>query len=264
MVPGSDSLFDSIGCYSAYPLGDSVKLRMIVLNTVVFTRSASLPYSSSAEKQHIDASAEMNWFHRQLKEADSLKESVLIAMHVPPGIDGYKRAQNTSDGIFWYDPNVQNGFLYSIDSFQRSRHSIVGLLASHTHMDGIRILRDSNGNTISLLLSVPAIAPGHGNNPAMKVIEYDPDKGFAFTDFTTYYMDVNGDYKTAVPWGKSFSFKKEFDSVNAGEPLVKYFESPDGKTVDRTKKFVNKIYGAPGKKDSNEVNATIYVDYRKE
>ena len=40
----------------------------------------------------------------------------------------------------------------------------------------------------SLLLSEPGIAPGHGNNPVIKRIEYDPNN-FALKNFITYYMN---------------------------------------------------------------------------
>jgi len=125
-----------------------------------------------------DCNTQLAWLQQQLAKATALKQKVLIGMHIPPGIDGYAQTPIWNVGIL-------NRFVAMINS---NANTVAGLLSSHTHMDGIRLIKDSTGNKLSaLLLSAPGIAPGHGNNPAFKVVDYN--NGYAFTNYTNYYMN---------------------------------------------------------------------------
>ncbi len=256
----------NLGCYSAYPLGEH-KLRVIVLNSTIF--SSHVGYGPS---KNADADTAINWLRTQLKDAK--KEHVLIAMHIPPGIDVY------NDTCLWcdklkYDDNrsVQNVFLDIIDSFKTN---IVGILSGHTHMDGIRLLvndnKPDNSKISALLISVPGIAPGHGNNPGIKLIHYNPynkndsQNSYALQDFITYYMPYwNKDPKESIKsWADSFNCRTAFHLPYQGNSLLN-----DIKTLppDLLRKYVDSIYTVHGKNDTDvtkshtnrEINSSVYV-----
>jgi len=182
------------GYYSAYPV-DAGKVRLIVLNTVIFGRS----YTAMDGTDHQDAiEKEISWFDEQIKDATTKSEKILIAMHIPPGIDGY------SGKPMWFQsldnkgncPDVQSEFLNILST---SNVEVVGILTSHTHMDEIRQLYDANGNVIEVSLSVPGISPNHQNNPGMKIFQYDSST-FEITGSTTYYTGLPISSNSKATW----------------------------------------------------------------
>jgi hypothetical protein len=251
----ADSSAKNIVCYSVYPLGKSAKLRVIVLNTVIF--SSHKGYGAS---KNTDADAAINWLRTQLDSSVSDSDKVIIAMHIPPGTDGYNKNN------LWFAAQLQDSFLNIIDSF---KSNIIGLLSSHSHMDGIRLLVNdtavNNSNISALLISVPGIAPGHGNNPAVKLIEYNPEDGYAITNFTTYYMQYwnNENYwkkpgKILPSWNDSFSFRRTFNPPLAGNNLLKDIKAQD---TDALKRSVKKIYTAHGKPDTAVTIDTAFIAF---
>ena len=254
----NDSL-QRLGCFSIYPLGRENKLKLIVLNTVIFTKSNSFPYSPDTLQQSVDANTQIDWFLQQMEQAAQNDEKVLITMHVPPGLDGYSLKD------MWYDKNIEAIFLKAIEKYQ---NNITGLLAGHTHMDGIRLLTTEIGNVDALLISVPGVAPGHGNNPSLKLVEYNPDN-FALQNFNTYYMNywnlcMNKTSKNCEPrltsWNDSFSFRSIFDDNDTLSMLQHFQQMKSENEEDVINHFVSEIYSDYGKKpNSTEVDSSIYV-----
>jgi sphingomyelin phosphodiesterase acid-like 3 len=256
----ADSSAKNLGCYSVYPLGKNAKLRIIVLNTTIFSSHPGYGASKNA-----DADTVINWLGAQLEDAKN--GQVIIAMHIPPGIDGYNGA-SLWDSTLKYDAarSVQDAFLDIIDSFKAN---IIGLLASHSHMDGIRLLVDdnkiNNSKIAALLISIPGIAPGHGNNPAVKLIEYDPAQNDAITNFTTYYMqywnDTNywGKQDKLPAWNDSFSFRTAFNPPLTGNNL---FDDIKTKTLlpGLLMGYVDNIYTAYGKENTEVTKSIAFID----
>jgi len=255
----NDSLQKSLGCFSMYPLGKANKLKVIVLNTVIFTSSRSFRYSNDPQLQTIDATTEINWLLTQLEQAAQNDEKVLLAMHVPPGLDGFAGTD------MWYDKDIENIFLKAVEKYQ---NNIAGLLAGHTHMDGLRLLMDSSSHVDALLLSVPGIAPGHGNNPAVKLVAYN-DSDYALKNFTAYYMNFwNADGTgTLRDWDSSFSFSPiatGYD-ISSMSMLTWFQKNNDTANIN---KLVYSIYTDKSKKPetssfANEINRSIYIPYPK-
>jgi sphingomyelin phosphodiesterase acid-like 3 len=182
-IEHADAALYQLGCYSAWPLGKKGGIRIIVLNSTQFlgeckgrTRSAT-------------GSAELDWLGRELRHT-SPSQHVIIAMHEPPGDDGYKGCH------FWID-SLQNRFLDTVDKY---KDRISGLLSSHTHEDGFRKLYNADKKFTALLVSCPAIAPGPGNNPSIKTIWFDRDKGFEWTRSRIYYMPYAAGQPAPLAW----------------------------------------------------------------
>ena len=221
------------GYYSVYPMGKKSGLRVIALNTVMLTRERKHPYSNdtnATELQNADGLQQITWLEEQLKMSAKLSEHVLIAMHVPPSFDSHALKN------MWYDVGIQKKFVALVNNY---RYNIAGLLAGHTHMDGIRLFRDS-GNVTALMLSVPGIAVGHGNNPAVKIISFDKND-FALDDFTTVYMNYWNNSNAAIlpGWDSLYSFKNLMAPGNIS--MLQYFKNNQDNNP-AIQGFINKIY----------------------
>ncbi|MFP5042491.1 metallophosphoesterase [Parasediminibacterium sp. JCM 36343] len=256
------SLFNALGCYSAYPLGKGQKLRVIALNTVVFNKKYHKKWAE-------DATKELDWLNSQLADVKENNEQALLVMHIPPGTDGY--ADKGEYKPIWdasidkgNDINNQDKFLNIIASFQ---DNIVGLLSSHSHMDGVRLLMDKSGAFASLI-SVPAIAPGHGNNPAFKAFTYNPYKKFQLHDFTTYYMpywnDTAPEKAKLANWDSAYSFQAIFENKAGQSIFQRLKELREGNEASQKilKQDVKDIYAAKSKLINNNVNTDITIDVK--
>lgn len=175
--------------YSATALEDK-HLKIIALNTV--------PYSSGYDTHKCDTCAacnavrlrvvddQMNWLHQQLEDIKD-QEKAIIIMHVPPGKDGFKKAKVEdlwNPTLGGQTPNLQSQFQELMAMYS---DKIAGILAGHSHKDGIRVLfkEGQPGNTI---FSIPSISPVYLNNPGFKMIAYDPST-LRWENMITYYLD---------------------------------------------------------------------------
>jgi alkaline phosphatase D len=159
------------GYYSSYVIPQNKELLLIALNSAPFV---DIPFfASKYPNQEGDADAELTWLSRQL-QAHPAKQ-VLIAMHVPPGLD-YKGK------MFWL-PQYQERFIAILERHAASFGEIT-LLSGHAHMDEVRKISLEHGRVI-YNYSTPGISRNHNNNPAMKIVSLD--KHLAVKNFTTYY-----------------------------------------------------------------------------
>ncbi|CAN5464057.1 hypothetical protein BH10PSE14_BH10PSE14_43080 [soil metagenome] len=201
------------GYYSVYAVQASATapaLRVIALNTTIFTRN----YDQRVASYQADSDGQLTWLNGQLKQARAKGEKVIIAMHVPPGTDGYGGGGGTSVTTMWNsaltyqgsDPDlkvgwwVQQAFLELVAVY---RPEIVGLLSSHTHYNEIRRLRDCSqpwpllGDFTELDVAIPSITTDHGNNPSVKLFSYDD--AYEWTEDRTYFAPA----KSGAGWAKN-------------------------------------------------------------
>lgn len=188
------------GFYSAYPLGHNKHLELIVLNSVIFS-----PYYHADDhvKQTIAAQLQLQWLAEQLKAAALHKDFVLIAMHIPPGMDSYSRqAMWTNKITLENHQTINSNFLNLINQY----HNIIkGVLASHTHFDQLNIIENAKGKKLLLVSYTPGVSPQHGNNPGFKSYTYNSNN-FDIINATTYYTTP-----TASSWGNtSYTFANNF------------------------------------------------------
>jgi sphingomyelin phosphodiesterase acid-like 3 len=171
------------GYYAAVPVAG---LRVIALNTVIF--SASYPCSHQAptpgnckSEQDGEADRQLAWVKTELEAAAKAGEKVMLAMHIPPGVDAYQ-----SPTLMWKEQQWQDQLLALIAA---SASEVVGLAFGHTHFDELRRLYNDAGELEIIALSAPGITPGHGNNPGFKAVAYDAN--FRPTDVLTWYATAS-------------------------------------------------------------------------
>lgn len=192
------------GYYSAYPLGRAVPLRLISLNSVIFSRDYLYPDLAS-QTQLDEAQAEMDWLAAQLASAQKNNESVYIIMHVPVGMDAFT---NYVHKDMWNATlTLNNGKLFR-DAFlalmTQYKSIVLAVFSAHTHEDELRALYpDQTMMSMEVLdVGIPGITVNHFNNPGTQVYAFD--KSYQLTEAKTYYT-------TPVPSGwNSFSFKNDY------------------------------------------------------
>ena len=230
VLKNSTGNYATLGCYATYPLGRKAKLRVIVLNTVLYTWNYQSPNHDA------ECAAQGAWLGRQLAETKAHHETALIVMHVPPGIDVYKHNTFWTTKVLVNGTTIQNNFL---DTLARYRENIMGLLASHTHMDGFKRLYDKEGKFITLLISAPAVAPSAYNNTAVKLIGYNANR--QFTGSTTLY------YTT--------TWQRHHISDPANQPLKTYIEKMDSASLFH---MVDTLYNTGVKTRNKALDIDVY------
>lgn len=179
--PGANA---NLGYYSAVPLPG---LRVVALNTVLMSSAYPCAHQGDAagtceDQQNQEVEAELGWLAEQLETADEAGQKVLVAMHIPPGVDAYQSPKRMWNERAWDDKLLA--------TLAASPAPIVGLAFGHTHVDELRRLY-AGGETdelLALALSAPGITPGHGNNPGFKAVSLDA--GLALADALTWYASA--------------------------------------------------------------------------
>lgn len=236
----------TMGYYSATAIKG---LRIIGLNSIIFGNT----YSPIDSVSQIDAgNTEMKWLADQLKDAKENGDKVYLAMHIPPGTDAYRFEKKDLITAMWTSKQSWlNDFLKLNQQYQTT---ISGIFFGHTHLDELRLLYDSTGSTITqVAISSPAVAPGHGNNPAFKTVEFDSsDK--RITDFTTYYSN-----KKAAIWGNgTYLFSDMFNCK--GTSILNCLQQ---KTFEEINRRMDAIYTSMNGKPSYKTGSGIVVKWVK-
>lgn len=192
------------GYYAAYPLANK-KLRFIGLNTVINNNRHSdhLCYNPPAdgERQAIAAALQMEWFVKQMEEAAAANEKILIAMHIPPGINGHSGHPSWESFVMSSGETIGNAFVNAVLTHHAN---VVGVLTGHTHKDELKLFLDAESKVAEICLFTPGITPQHGNNPGFKLYSYHKDS-YELMDFTTYWGDFFSE-KKVQPLDKTYSF----------------------------------------------------------
>lgn len=255
----ADDSEGKLGCYSVYPMGEKGGLRIIVLNTVMFASDQNSPtawhYYGPQGTQQQDVTAQMDWFKKQFSTGNT-KDKIIIGVHIPPGLDAYSHHSMWSRNLTYDGKPVLDAFL---DIVGQNENRIVGMLTSHTHMDGLRKLMHQGPNELEfsdLIVSIPGIAPGHGNNPSMKFFTYDPGT-FEWQNFTTVYTDYWSNQTVPTTWGSaSFSFDGVF-GAGPTDGMADWVSKMDSAKLLTA---VTDIYTAKGQSPAgNDIGLTLEV-----
>jgi len=206
----------SKGYYSVYAVQANAAapaLRVLALNTNMFTSRYD---GQNGASYQADTNAQLEWLNAQLKDARAKHEKVIIAMHAPPGVDGYGGGTTWNRSLRYtgQDPDLTPGWVQAtfLTIVAGYGPEIVGLLSSHTHFNEIRRLRDCSrklpwlGAFTELDVAIPAITTDHGNNPSVKLFSYDA--AFEWIENRTFYASN----ASGSGWGANAPLS--FDIVN--------------------------------------------------
>jgi sphingomyelin phosphodiesterase acid-like 3 len=179
--------------YYAVTLPDASHARLIVLNSNLF--------SPFAKGNQIEAAAyeQLDWLQQQLELSATEHQNVLIAMHIPAGIDIYASVMHNPFTIIeHWRPAFTQRFESLLQSYSAN---IVGVLASHEHTDWARVLANPLNHQKISMIGIPSISPFNKNNPAFKVFDYDL-KTMALENYTKYFYLLDSTHA----WQKEYEF----------------------------------------------------------
>jgi hypothetical protein len=152
--------FPAAGYYAVYP-DPRIRLRLIVLNTILFAPDAQTQEVAQA------AQAELDWLQRELVSARENHEKVLLAFHIPAGIDVFYTIKSQPTIVENWLPVYTARFEQEAQQFS---DILTGVLVGHVHMDWFAVLKFPHDAVP--VMGVPAISPLYGNNPAYQVFQY--------------------------------------------------------------------------------------------
>jgi UDP-2,3-diacylglucosamine pyrophosphatase LpxH len=199
------------GYYSAYI---KAKLRLISLNSVLFS-----PNRKNTTEQ--EAMAQIQWLKQQLTAAQTLHESVLITLHIPPGNNVYDHSN------FWL-PKEQTAFLTIISHYQ---HNIIGILASHTHAEELKIIKDVSQKNITGVYFTAALSTSHGNEPSIKTFYLSKkNQQWSLANYETFHFSANN---TTMNFNKLYDYRDYY--CNSQDKTLS--QCLDNVTADKIKKY---------------------------
>jgi len=161
-----------LGHYSVY-LQSS--LRFIGINSIVFAK----------DRQHLteaDAQTELTWISGQLRDAANNHESILLAIHIPLGL-------KLEDDKLQWDETDHASFLQLVDSY---KNNIIGILAAHTHMEELKMLRTALHHNVMTMLNSPSLCTYSANAPAVKTYYYrQSNSNWELYNADVFYISSN-------------------------------------------------------------------------
>lgn len=172
--------------YYALTLSQADGLRLLMLNTVLFSTKARGKQTPKA------AERELAWLRTELQSAEQHHEPVLIAMHIPQGIDALSLFKLPLPRLvaLWNESYSEQ----FDDIIKAHAPSIVGMMSGHIHSGGYQKRRFNDGSVIPEF-GVPSISPVYGTHPSFKVYTYTPSTHY-LSEFRSYYFSMNPDQ----PW----------------------------------------------------------------
>lgn len=183
------------GGYYAVDLPNQKKIRLILLNTVLF--------SYKAKGRGIDEAAnqQLAWLHKELASAKANKQKVLIAMHIPTGVDVYATLRfRLFTLIELWQRKYTERFQSELEQFAPE---ISAIFAGHLHSDWFQIMTPLGSAYEIPVTGTPSISPIFGNNPGFKVYRYAMPS-MQLEDFMTYYFPL----KDKKIWSIEYNFNQ--------------------------------------------------------
>lgn len=188
--------------YYALTLPAQNNLRLIVLNTNLFS------YHARAQIVDQAAQTQLIWLHQQLQTAKDNHQKVLIAMHIPPGIDLYQ----TFTVVNLWKQKYVDAYNAELNTFSSE---IMGVFAGHLHADWFQAL--TLNTNILPITGTPAVSPIYGTNPGFKIYTYAPGQN-SLTGFTTHQYPLS--YRRISVIETSFNLSQNLRCENSWAPDV--------------------------------------------
>ena len=108
----------------------------------------------------------------------------MITMHIPPGYNIYDHSP------FWSQKEKES-FLAIVAAYQ---DNIIGMLASHTHYEELKVVKDKFNKPIAGVYLTAALSTMHGNAPSVKTFYYGSEKGrWSLTNYDAFGFSVQNE-----------------------------------------------------------------------
>jgi len=151
-------------------------LILLTINTIIYsTRHTPVPPPN--QSLPVDPFGQLAWLRERLEHAAAEGRPVWIVGHIPPGIETYGYTE------LWHSIYLK-AYLDMVQAPGLSR-AVACQLFGHVHADEFRLLPGAQDGAGPILLA-GAISPVFRNNPAFRMVEYDPATGRPL-NYLVYY-----------------------------------------------------------------------------
>jgi sphingomyelin phosphodiesterase acid-like 3 len=219
--------FPQYGFY-AVTLPDNPSQKFLLLNTVLFSTAVRGHGVNQA------ANAQLNWLREQLEGARAAHQSVILAFHIPDGVNVYMTLLNIFHGVdeFW-QRNYSKKFNELLHEYAET---IKAILPGHIHMDSFQVIGTQHENDVPVSFT-PSISPIFGNNPGFKVYSYD-DKSLQLLNYDVYFYPLN-EMPIDRVWRKEYNFNQVYHQNCPVCALINGMKNltPAGTLANHFKKF---------------------------
>lgn len=186
--------------YYAVTVPNNRNLKIIILNSVLFSTA------STGKRVDQAANEQLHWLHQELLSAKQRNQKVILAFHIPFGVDVFTTIK-TKFGViqdFWKEP-----YSKALNQDLKEFSLIVKqILPAHLHMDAFQIVPLTQPHEIPISFT-PSISPILGNNPGFKIYRYD-HQTFQLENFDAYYYLLND---KRFLWSKEYSFNQIYQQT---------------------------------------------------
>ena len=182
------------GGYYSVPHPTVPKLRLVVLNTVLF----SPKYQNCGQAPADPGQDELAWLAEVLKQAAANGEKVWTLYHIPQAVDVYSTLSQKQVKTMWKD-QYSSGF-----SQTANLGLVTASFAGHSHMD--ELLLPASGGFVHI---TPAVSPLFGNNPGYQVFSYSRSTG-ALLDYQAFFLNLGAGQDADLPWAREYGFQSAY------------------------------------------------------
>lgn len=201
--------------------------RLLALNANFFS-----PHAPEESREY--AREQLDWLESRLNSASLDQARIWVLLHTPPGVDVFAtRKSNPEDPAFLETviPLIREEHLARLHQILIRYHAQVGaIFAGHIHRDDFRLIRTELG-AAAVTLVVPAVSPIFANNPAYKILSYDPAT-LLVQDYAVRYLDLK-----VQTWQTGQMFSQAYGSGELGAPRMEQLWSDLGNLPDMQNQY---------------------------
>jgi len=170
-----------------YTVKPTESLRIIVMNTVLYTPDASTSLDN-------DPCGQQSWLESVLQQAKQNNERVVLAGHIPPGQTVWEYAHRQQlqnilhNAQLWQVPRT-NAFTEALAPYWSD--TIAVAMFGHTHRDAFRLLSSPGSSSSDGAVMVsPSVSPIYFNNPGIRKYYFGGANHVAF-EVSMLYTTLN-------------------------------------------------------------------------
>ncbi|MCB9232742.1 MAG: metallophosphoesterase [Bacteroidia bacterium] len=198
--------FPKAGYYALDAPFNPAKVRMIVLNTVLFSSSFNQNNHDFfctpgifGENDEDPGTEMLNWATQEIENCAQKGQKAWLVFHIPPGND-----PNSCSGKEFYLDTFNTQFLAFLTGHAGQ---VAASFAGHYHRDDFRVITQDR-KAVDFIHIAPAITTIYQNNPGFQVVHYDKGKG-TLTDYSTWYTNLDVPVENPV-WSKEYRFSTSY------------------------------------------------------
>jgi sphingomyelin phosphodiesterase acid-like 3 len=232
--------FAAGGYYSVSLPAPINNARLLVLDDLFMARN----YETCAGKADPSAAdAQLAWLRQQLVEARANKQKIWVMGHIPPGIDLYATARQTTDICGGQSPTMFLSSEKMADVIAEYGDVVELAIFAHTHMDELRLLKDDSQSpevqkSVAVKM-VSSISPINGNQPSFTIAQVDPSSA-VLKDYKVFITSNQASADAA--WTEEYDFARSYHeaefTASSVSQLIAGFAADAGARTQASQNYI--------------------------